>query len=65
MNEKLVSHLPDADMRGAPQALLRAAHRAREIARQTGTAVVIVRDGKLIEEREEPSEPSTPGHSAD
>jgi hypothetical protein len=65
MNDKLVSHLPDADMRGAPQALLRAAQRAREIARQTGTAVVIVRDGKLIEEREEPSEQSTPGHSAD
>jgi len=62
MNEKLVSHLPDADMRGAPEALLRAARRAREVARQTGTAVVIIRDGKLIEEREEPS---TPGRSAE
>lgn len=31
-------------------ALLRAGRRAREIARQTGTPVVYVRDGKLVEE---------------
>jgi len=62
MNEKLVSRLPDADMRGAPKALLRAAQRARDVARQTGTAVVIIRDGKLVEEREELS---TPSHSAE
>ena len=51
MNESLISKLPDADMQGAPAALLRAGRRAREIARQTGTAVVVWRDGKLVEEK--------------
>lgn len=47
---KLESTLPDADMRAVPAALLRAARRAREIARKTGTALVVRRDGKLVEE---------------
>ena len=47
--EPLESKLPDADMRAVPKALLRAARRAREIARRTGTAVVVMREGKLIE----------------
>ena len=51
MNKPLVSKLPDADMQGSPAALLRAGKRAREIARQTGTAIVVMRDGKLVEER--------------
>jgi hypothetical protein len=51
MNKPLVSKLPDADMQAAPAALLRAGLRAREIARQTGTAVVVMRDGKLVEEK--------------
>jgi len=50
MSDQLVSHLPDKDMQGAPAALLRASRRAWEIARQTRTAVVIMRDGKLVEE---------------
>lgn len=50
MSRELESKLPDADMQAAPRALLRAAQRAREIARQTNTALVIVRDGKLVEE---------------
>jgi LDH2 family malate/lactate/ureidoglycolate dehydrogenase len=50
MNEQSVSHLPDADMQAAPAALLRASRRAREIARQTGTAVVVMRDGEVVEE---------------
>jgi hypothetical protein len=49
VNGKLESHLADADMQAAPRALLRAARRAREIARQTGTFLVVVRDGVLIE----------------
>lgn len=61
MNKPLVSKLPDADMQAAPAALLRAGRRAREIARQTGTAVVVMRDGKLVEEREVAPEPPTPG----
>ena len=50
MKEPLVSKLPDADMQAVPAALIRAGRRAREIARQTGTAVVVARDGKLVEE---------------
>ena len=38
-------------MQAAPRALLRAARRAREIARQTNTAIVLMRDGKLVEEK--------------
>lgn len=53
MNEPLVSNLPDADMQAVPAALLRAGRRAREVARQTDTAVVVMRDGKLIEEKVE------------
>jgi hypothetical protein len=51
MSNDLESKLPNADMQAAPRALLRAARRAREIARQTNTAIVIVRDGVLIEEK--------------
>ena len=51
MTDVPVSRLPDDDMQAAPAALLRAAQRAREVARQTGTAIVIVRDGVLVEER--------------
>lgn len=60
MSEQPVSRLPDADMQAAPVALLRAARRAREIARQTGTAVVVLRDGKLVEAREAAPEPAAP-----
>lgn len=51
MSRATVSKLPDAAMQGVDAALLRAAQRAREVARQTGTAIVIVRDGVLVEER--------------
>jgi hypothetical protein len=51
MSNNMQSNLPDADMQAAPRALLRAARRAREIAHQTNTAIVIVRDGKLVEEK--------------
>ncbi|MGN6182657.1 MAG: hypothetical protein ACTHQM_03275 [Thermoanaerobaculia bacterium] len=65
MSEKLESKLPDPVMQGAPAALLRAARRAREIARQTGTPIVVMRDGVLVEEYvaeldDEPSDRSTP-----
>jgi hypothetical protein len=36
------------DMAGSLQAMLRAAKRAREIARQTGTPLVIWRDGRIV-----------------
>ena len=57
MSKPLVSKLPDPDMQAVPRALLRAARRAREIARRTGTALVVRRDGQLVEERVE-SEPA-------
>ena len=50
MSLKLESKLPDADMQAAPRALLRAAQRAREVARRTNTAIVVIRGGKLVEE---------------
>lgn len=50
MNDSMVSKLPDADMQAAPKAMLRAAQRAREIARQTNTPLVLMRDGVLVEE---------------
>ena len=50
MSDEMRSRLPDPVMQAAPRALLRAAKRAREIARQTGTPLVIVRDGVLVEE---------------
>ena len=41
---------PDASpaLRGSYQALLRAADRARELARQTGTDLVLVRNGRVV-----------------
>ena len=50
MSTDLESKLPDPDMQGSYNALLRAARRAREIARQTNTPLIIVRDGVLVEE---------------
>lgn len=49
MSENLRSTLDNPDMQAAPQALLRAARRAREIARRTGTRLVVVHRGVLRE----------------
>lgn len=45
-----VSQLPDPDMQAVPAALARAAQKARELAARTGTPMIYVVDGKLIEE---------------
>ena len=42
--------LKDQDMENATAALLRAAKRARKLAQQTGTAIVVMRDGQLVRE---------------
>ena len=42
------SHLQDSDMQAAPVALARAAKRARDLAAQTGTPLVVVTAGKLV-----------------
>ncbi len=41
----------DPDFIGAEAALKRAAHKAREIARKTDTAVVYMENGKIKEEK--------------
>ena len=51
MNKPLVSKLPDADMQAVPAALIRAGQRAREIARQTGTAVVGADGDELVTQK--------------
>lgn len=64
MKNPLESELPDADMQAAPRALLRAAQRAREIARRTNTPLVIVRDGHLVEEYVSDDEQAPIGQSS-
>ncbi len=44
-----VSNSTDPDMQAAPAALFRAAQRAHLTAHQTGTGVVVMRDGKVVE----------------
>lgn len=50
----------DADLRLSPQAMQRAARRARELAAQTGTAVVIMRNGVLEHIHPEPETSGLP-----
>ena len=44
-----VSTLTDPDMQAVTAALMRAARRAHLIAHQTGTGVVVMRNGKVVE----------------
>ena len=48
MNSKPISEANDPDLRNIDAALKRAAERAREIARQSGTKLVVNRGGKTI-----------------
>lgn len=47
MNRQPIDTAHDPDLRYSLAAMLRAAQRARELARQTGTAIVISRNGVL------------------
>ena len=49
---------PDADIEGSLKALRRAAVRARQIAEQTGTDLIVVRSGQLV--RVPPKEKTSP-----
>ena len=49
-----VSKLDDPDMQAVPIALYRAARRAHKIAHQTGTSVVVMRDGEVVEIEPDP-----------
>ncbi len=43
--------IKDEDLKKAEAALRRAAAKAREIARQTGTPLVIFKNGKIVKEK--------------
>ena len=48
MNGKPLENARSSDLRGSWQALQRAAQRAREVAVQTGTAIVVSKDEKIV-----------------
>jgi hypothetical protein len=60
MNSKTIDQAKSADLRGSWPALLRAAQRARELAAQTGTELIVMRDGVLQRIRPQPNEDSMP-----
>jgi len=47
-DDPVLPDLPDADMQSAPRGLLRAAQRAREVARATRTGLAVVIDGVMV-----------------
>lgn len=49
------SRLSDPDMKAAPAALVRAAQRARELAARTHTPLIVVKNGKMVEEAVSPT----------
>ena len=51
---KRLSINEDPDMQGAMPALMRAVKRAHKIAHQTGTNIVTMRDGKVVEAPPDP-----------
>ena len=62
MNTKAINQAKNADLRGSWPALQRAAQRARELAAQTGTELIIGRGGRIERIRPQPSaaSPQTP-----
>lgn len=48
--KKPIQEAKDSDVRGALAAMQRAAADARKIAKATGTAVVYMKDGKIVKE---------------
>jgi hypothetical protein len=59
MNKQPIEMARDADLRLSPRAMQRAARRARELAAQTGTAIVISHNG-VIEYIRPPQEAVAP-----
>ena len=51
MNQKKSVRIKDPDMAGVGPALLRAAKKAREIAAQTGTPLVVLENGKVVKKK--------------
>lgn len=54
MNKHPIETARDADLRLSPQAMQRAARRARELAAQTGTELVVSRNGVIERIRPQP-----------
>ncbi|MBI1905555.1 MAG: hypothetical protein HYS20_04830 [Rhodocyclales bacterium] len=54
MNTKTIDQATTADLRGSWHALQRAARRARELAAQTGTELVVSRNGIIERIRPQP-----------
>ena len=50
-----VSKLDDSDMQAVPIALYRAARRAHRIAHQTGTGVIVMIEGEVVEIEPDPA----------
>ena len=50
MNTKLLQEIKDEDLRNALPAMQRAAQRARQIAAQTQTAMIVMCDGQMVRE---------------
>jgi len=59
MNKHPIETARDTDLRLSPQAMQRAARRARELAAITGTAIVVSRDG-VIEHIQPQQETTSP-----
>lgn len=57
MKPAYIPNRPDPDMQAVPIALMRAAQRARQLARQTGTKLAVMREGKLVELDPDAGEP--------
>ena len=60
MNGKPLENARSSDLRGSRQALQRAAQRAREVAVQTGTDLVVTRNGVLEHIKPQPTPTPTP-----
>ena len=60
MNGKTLENARSSDLRGSWQALQRAVQRAREVAVQTGTDLVVTRNGVLEHIKPQPTPTPTP-----
>jgi hypothetical protein len=58
-----IEQAQDADLRLSVAAMHRAAQRARELARRTGTYLVVSRDGEVVYLDPDQMEPQTPAAS--
>lgn len=61
MNQLPIDQAKDRDLRLSQVAMQRAAQRARELAKATGTTIVISRDGIIEHLNPAPHDDSTPG----